>query len=73
LGVALRPTSRGAKVATLVVYYAKPDAIRKNLDHLGIPSEPPRLTAAQPPPQAELSGKPVRAEVECADPQSPEW
>jgi hypothetical protein len=28
------------------------DAIRKILDHLGIPSEAPRRTAARPPPQA---------------------
>ncbi len=28
------------------------DAIRKILDHLGIPNEAPRRTAARPPPQA---------------------
>jgi hypothetical protein len=51
----------------------KPDAIRKILDHLGIPSEAPRRTAARPPPQAELSGTSDLAEVDYADPPSPEW
>ena len=51
----------------------KPDAIRKLLDHLGIPSEAPRRTAARPPPQAELSGTSDLAEVDYADPPNPEW
>jgi hypothetical protein len=51
----------------------KPDAIRRILDHLGIPSEAPRRTAARPPPQAELSGTADLAEVDYADPPSPEW
>jgi Putative transposase/Transposase zinc-binding domain len=51
----------------------KPDAIRKILDHLGIPSEAPRRPAARPPPQAELSGTADFAEVDYADPPSPEW
>jgi len=51
----------------------KPEAIRKILDHLGIPSEAPRRTSARPPPQAELSGTSDRAEVDYADPPSPEW
>jgi hypothetical protein len=51
----------------------KPDAIRKILDHLGIPSEAPRRAAARPPPQAELSGTSDLAEVDYADPPSPEW
>jgi hypothetical protein len=51
----------------------KPEAIRKILDHLGIPSEPPRRIAARPPPQAELSGTSDLAEVDIADPPSPEW
>jgi hypothetical protein len=51
----------------------KPEAIRKILDHLGIPSEAPRRTAARPPPQAELSGAAGLAEVDYADPPSPEW
>jgi hypothetical protein len=51
----------------------KPDAIRKILDHLGIPSEAPRRPAARPPPQAELSGTSDLAEVDYADPPSPEW
>ena len=51
----------------------KPEAIRKILDHLGIPSEAPHRTAAHPPPQAELSGTADLAEVECAGPPSPEW
>ena len=50
----------------------KPDAIRKILDHLGIPSEPPRCTAARSPPQAELSGTSDLAEVDYADPPSAE-
>ena len=50
----------------------KPDAIRKILDHLGIPSEAPRRPAAHPPPQAEFSGTPDLAEVDYADPPSPE-
>jgi hypothetical protein len=50
----------------------KPEAIRKILDHLGIPSEAPRRAAARPPPQAELSGWPDLAEVDDADPPSPE-
>jgi hypothetical protein len=51
----------------------KPEAIRKILDHLGIPSEAPRRTAARPPPRAELSGTSDLAEVDYADPPSPEW
>ena len=51
----------------------KPEAIRKILDHLGISSEAPRRTAARPPPQAEFSGAADLAEVDYADPPSPEW
>jgi len=51
----------------------KPDAIRKILDHLGIPSEAPRRAAARPPPQADFSGTSDLAEVDYADPPSPEW
>ena len=51
----------------------KPEAIRKILDHLGIPSEAPPRTAARPRPQAELSGTADLAEVDYADPPSPEW
>ena len=50
----------------------KPEAIRKILDHLGISSEAPRRTAARSPPQAELSGTSDLAEVDYADPPSPE-
>jgi hypothetical protein len=42
----------------------KPDAMRKILDQLGIPSEAPRRVAARPPPQAELSGTADLAEVD---------
>ena len=51
----------------------KPEAIRKILDHLGIPSEAPHRTAARPPPQAELSGTSDLAEVDYADLSGPEW
>ena len=51
----------------------KPDAICRILDHLGIPSEAPRRTAARPPPQAELPGSADLAEVDYADPPSLEW
>jgi hypothetical protein len=51
----------------------KPEAIRKILDHLGIPSEAPRRSPPRPPPQAELSGTADLAEVDYADPPSPEW
>jgi hypothetical protein len=51
----------------------KPDAIRKILDHLGIPSEAPRRPAARSPPQAELSGTADVVDVDYADPPSPEW
>ena len=51
----------------------EPDAIRKILDQLGIPSEAPHRTAARPPPQAELSGTSALAEVDYAAPPSPEW
>jgi hypothetical protein len=51
----------------------KPEAIRKILDHLGIPSEAPRRPTARPPPQAELPGSADFAEVDYADPPSPEW
>ena len=51
----------------------EPEVIRQILDHLGIPSEAHRRTAARPPPQAELSGTADLAEVDCADPPSPEW
>ena len=57
----------------ILAVITKPEAIRKILDHLGIPSEPPRRTAARPPPQAELSGTADLAEVDYADPPSPEW
>jgi hypothetical protein len=51
----------------------KPDAIRKILDHLGIPSAAPRRATARPPPQAEFSGTADHAEFDYADPPSPEW
>ena len=51
----------------------EPEAIRKILDHLGIPSEAPRRTAERPPPQTELSGTADLDEVDYADPPSPEW
>ena len=51
----------------------KPEAIRKILDHLGIPSEAPHRTAARPPPQTELSGTADLADADYADPPSPEW
>jgi hypothetical protein len=54
----------------------KPDAIRTILEHLGIPgipSEAPHRPAARPRPQAELSGTADLAEVDYADPPSPEW
>jgi hypothetical protein len=51
----------------------KPDAIRKILDHLEIPSEAPRRTRARPPPQTELSRVADHIEVDYADPPSPEW
>jgi len=51
----------------------KPEAIRKILDHLGIPSEAPRRTSARPPPQAELARTSDLAEGDYADPPSPEW
>jgi hypothetical protein len=51
----------------------KPEAIRKILDHLGIPSEAPRRAAAHPPPQAEPSGTSDLAEVDYADPPRPAW
>jgi hypothetical protein len=51
----------------------RPEAIRKILNHLGIASEAPRRTGARPPPQAELSGTSDLAEVDYADPPSPEW
>ena len=51
----------------------KPDAIRKILDHLGIPNKAPRRPAARPTPQAEFSGTADLAEVDYADPPSPEW
>ena len=51
----------------------KPDAIRKILDHLKIPSAAPRRAAVRPPPQAELSGTSSPDEVDYADPPSPEW
>jgi hypothetical protein len=40
----------------ILAVITEPDAIRKILDHLGLPSEAPRRTAAHPPPQAELPG-----------------
>jgi hypothetical protein len=56
----------------LLAVIMEPDAIRKILDHLGIPSEAPRRAAARPPPQADLSGAADFAEVDYADPPSPE-
>jgi hypothetical protein len=40
--------------SSVLAVITKPEAIRKILDHLGIPSEAPRRTAASPPPQAKL-------------------
>jgi hypothetical protein len=51
----------------------EPDAIRKILDDLGIPSVAPRRTAARPPPQTEPSGTADLAEADYVDPPSPEW
>jgi hypothetical protein len=51
----------------------KPEAIRKILDHLGIPSEAPHRTSVRPPPQPELAGTSDLADVDYADPPSPEW
>ena len=51
----------------------EPEAVRKILDHLGIPSEAPRAATARPPPQAQLPDMPDPAEVDYADPPSPEW
>jgi hypothetical protein len=51
----------------------EPEVIRKILDNLGIPSEAPPRAAARPPPQTELSGRAGLAEVDYADPPSPEW
>lgn len=51
----------------------KPEAIRNILDHLGLPSEAPRRTAARPPPQAELSGTSDIADSDYTDPPCPEW
>jgi hypothetical protein len=51
----------------------RPDAVRRILDHPGIPSEAPRLTSARPPPQAELSGTADLVEVDYADPPSPDY
>jgi hypothetical protein len=60
-----------------LVAITKPEAIRKILGHLGIPSEAPRRTAARPrgcaAAEAELSGKSDLAKVDYADPPSPEW
>ena len=61
------------RVFMILAAITKPEAIRKILDHLGIPSEPPRRTAARPSPQTELSGTADLAEVDYADPPSPEW
>jgi hypothetical protein len=51
----------------------KPEAIHNILDYLGIPSDAPRWIAARPPPQGALSGTSDLAEVDYADPPSPEW
>jgi hypothetical protein len=50
----------------------KPEAIRKIMDHLGIPGEAPRRTTARPPPQAELSSTADIDEADYADPPSSE-
>jgi hypothetical protein len=55
----------------ILVAIIKPEAIRKILDHLGIPSETPRRTSARSPPQAELAGTPDLFEVDYADPAQP--
>ncbi len=59
--------------ASALAAITKPEAIRKILDHLGIPSEAPHRTAARPPPQTELSGTADLADADYADPPSPEW
>jgi hypothetical protein len=58
---------------TVLAAITKPEAIRKILAHLGIPSEAPARTAARPPPQAELAGTADLGEVDYADPPIPEW
>ena len=56
----------------IVAAITKPDAIRRILDRLEIPSEAPRRASARPPPQADLAGM-GDAEIDYADPPSTEW
>ena len=66
-----RSTSCTAGSMTILAAITKPEAIRRILDHLGIPSAAPRLTSARPPPQTNLSRTSDLAEIDYADPPSP--
>ena len=49
-----------------------PASVRRILNHLGLPSEAPRLQDARPPPQLELADEEARSEGLYPDPPSPE-
>ena len=48
-------------------------SVRRILEHLGLPSEAPRLQAARPPPQLELAEGRGPSDGFYPDPPSPEW
>ena len=50
-----------------------PASVRRILNHLGLPTEAPRLQAARPPPQPELADGDAQLDGFYPDPPSPEW
>jgi hypothetical protein len=60
----------GMKILAAVVALA---SVRRILNHLGLPSEAPRLQAARPPPQLGLADGEAHSDGFYPDPPSPEW
>jgi hypothetical protein len=50
-----------------------PASVQRILNHLGLPTEAPRLQVARPPPQLALEDGEMHADGFCPDPPSPEY
>ena len=58
---------------TILAAVTPPASVRRVLDHLGLPSEAPRLRAARPPPQLDLLEGREPSDGFYPDPPSPDW
>jgi hypothetical protein len=58
---------------TILAAVTPPASVRRVLDHLGLPSEAPRLRAAPPPPQLDLLEGRDPSDGFYPDPPSPDW